>query len=383
MGEVKNWARMLEENTRLQAEMLSRSPVVFKHVALMPDAHLGIGATVGSVIATKGAVIPAAVGVDIGCGMIAVETNIDGHPGYGEMQILHDKVANVIRAGVGARGSWDEPRNAADVWMGKHPPSDRVKGELLTRAASQLGTLGSGNHFVEVCLDESDTVWVVIHSGSRGVGNRLATGHIKIAKDLCLDKGLEHPDLSYFTEGTQQFDGYIEDVLWAQGYALANREVMMDAVLLELFAQFGGNEVSRINCHHNFTQKETHYDEEVWLTRKGAIYAGVGAPGVIPGSMGTKSYITEGLGDVSSYLSSSHGAGRQRSRGAAKRELSMDGEQGLLSYMEGTAWNADGAKALMDEHPLAYKDLDQVMEDQKDLTKPVHTLRAILNYKGT
>ncbi|MCH7706481.1 MAG: RtcB family protein [Chloroflexi bacterium] len=374
---------MLEENTRLQAEMLSRSPVVFKHVALMPDAHLGIGATVGSVIATKGAVIPAAVGVDIGCGMIAVETNIDGHPGYGEMQILHDKVANVIRAGVGARGSWDEPRNAADVWMGKHPPSDRVKGELLTRAASQLGTLGSGNHFVEVCLDESDTVWVVIHSGSRGVGNRLATGHIKIAKDLCLDKGLEHPDLSYFTEGTQQFDGYIEDVLWAQGYALANREVMMDAVLLELFAQFGGNEVSRINCHHNFTQKETHYDEEVWLTRKGAIYAGVGAPGVIPGSMGTKSYITEGLGDVSSYLSSSHGAGRQRSRGAAKRELSMDGEQGLLSYMEGTAWNADGAKALMDEHPLAYKDLDQVMEDQKDLTKPVHTLRAILNYKGT
>lgn len=383
MGEVKNWASMLEENTRLQAEMLSRSPVVFKHVALMPDAHLGIGATVGSVIATKGAVIPAAVGVDIGCGMIAVETNIDGHPGYGEMQILHDKVANVIRAGVGARGSWDEPRNAADVWMGKHPPSDRVKGELLTRAASQLGTLGSGNHFVEVCLDESDTVWVVIHSGSRGVGNRLATGHIKIAKDLCLDKGLEHPDLSYFTEGTQQFDGYIEDVLWAQGYALANREVMMDAVLLELFAQFGGNEVSRINCHHNFTQKETHYDEEVWLTRKGAIYAGVGAPGVIPGSMGTKSYITEGLGDVSSYLSSSHGAGRQRSRGAAKRELSMDGEQGLLSYMEGTAWNADGAKALMDEHPLAYKDLDQVMEDQKDLTKPVHTLRAILNYKGT
>ena len=382
MGEVKNWASMLEDNTRLQAEMLSRSPVVFKHVALMPDAHLGIGATVGSVIATKGAVIPAAVGVDIGCGMIAVETNIDGHPGYGEMQVLHGKVANVIRAGVGARGGWDEPRNATDVWMHKHPPSERVKGELLTRAASQLGTLGSGNHFVEVCLDESDTVWVVIHSGSRGVGNRLATGHIKIAKHLCLDKGLEHADLSYFTEGTQEFDGYIEDVLWAQGYALANREAMMDAVLFELFAQIGGSEMSRINCHHNFTQKETHYGEEVWLTRKGAIYAGAGAPGVIPGSMGTKSYITVGLGDVSSYHSSSHGAGRQRSRGAAKRELSMDGEQGLLSFMEGTAWNADGASALMDEHPLAYKDLDQVMEDQKDLTRPVHTLRAILNYKG-
>ncbi len=383
MGEVKNWASMLEENTRLQAEMLSRSPVVFRHVALMPDAHLGIGATVGSVIATKGAVIPAAVGVDIGCGMIAVETSIDGHPGYGEMQILHDRVAKVIRAGVGARGSWDSPQNTAGVWMDEHAPSDRVKGELLTRAASQLGTLGSGNHFVEVCLDERDTVWVVIHSGSRGVGNRLATGHIKIAKDLCLDKGLEHADLSYFTEDTQEFHEYIEDVLWAQDYALANREAMMDAVLLELFAQFKGNEVSRVNCHHNFTQKEIHYDEEVWLTRKGAIYAGVGVPGVISGSMGTKSYITEGLGETSSYLSSSHGAGRQRSRGAAKRELSIDGEQGLLSYMEGTAWNVAGAKALMDEHPLAYKDLDQVMEDQKDLTKPVHTLRAILNYKGT
>ena len=383
VGEVKNWASVLDENTRLQAEMLSRSPVVFKHVALMPDAHLGIGATVGSVIATKRAVIPAAVGVDIGCGMIAVETSIDGHPGYDEMQVLHTRVAKVIRAGVGARGSWNERRNAAAVWMDKHPPSDRVTGELLTRAASQLGTLGSGNHFVEVCLDERDTVWVVIHSGSRGVGNRLATGHIKIAKDLCLYKGLEHTDLSYFTEGTQEFNEYIGDVLWAQDYALANREAMMDAVLLELFAQFDGSELSRVNCHHNFTQKEIHYGEEVWLTRKGAIYAGAGAPGVIPGSMGTKSYITEGLGNVSSYLSSSHGAGRQRSRGAAKRELAMDGEQGLFSYMEGTAWNSDGAKALMDEHPLAYKDLDQVMEDQKDLTKPVHTLRAILNYKGT
>ena len=383
MAEVKNWASNIDENTRVQAEMLSRSPVVFRHVALMPDAHLGIGATVGSVIATKGAVIPAAVGVDIGCGMIAVETSIDGHPGFSEMQILHGRVAKVIRAGVGARGSWGETRTTANIWMGNHRPSNRVKGELLTRAASQLGTLGAGNHFVEVCLDERATVWVVIHSGSRGVGNRLATGHIKIAKDLCVDKGLEHTDLSYFAEGSREFEEYIEDMLWVQDYALANREAMMDAVLLELFAQFDGSELSRVNCHHNFTLKEKHYGEEVWLTRKGAIHAGVGVPGVIPGSMGTKSYITEGLGEVSSYLSSSHGAGRQRSRGAAKRELSLDGEQGLLSFMEGKAWNADGAKALMDEHPLAYKDLDQVMKDQKDLTRPVHTLRAILNYKGT
>lgn len=380
---VKNWASILDENTRLQAEMLSRSPVIFGHVALMPDAHLGLGATVGSVIATSDAVIPAAVGVDIGCGMIAVQTSLTALDLPNSLQPLHQEVDRAIRSGIGSRGQWSSTPKKANIWMQANPPSDRVTGELLRRALNQFGTLGSGNHFVEVCLDESDHVWVVIHSGSRGVGNILATGHIKVAQELCSGMGLEHRDLSHLTEGATEFDLYIEDMLWAQTYALANREAMMDAVLEQVYRLYGGTEISRTNCHHNFTQRETHFGEEVWLTRKGAIFADAGVPGVIPGSMGTKSYITSGLGNPESYLSSSHGAGRRRSRGAAKRELDLEGSEGLITYMEGVAWNSDKPEALMDEHPLAYKDIDQVMEDQKDLCVPVHVLRAVLNYKGT
>jgi tRNA-splicing ligase RtcB len=195
---------------------------------------------------------------------------------------------------------------------------------------------------------------------------------------------LEDRDLAYLTEGTESFDAYVEDMDWAQRYALTNREFMMDAVLDQVFRFVGqGTEVQRINCHHNFTRREEHYGETVWLTRKGAIFAGVGALGVVPGSMGAATYITSGLGNPASYSSSAHGAGRQRSRGAAKRELDLEGEQGLREYMAGVAWNVEDAKALMDEHPLAYKDIDQVMEDQKDLCRPIHKLRQILNYKGT
>ena len=387
MGEVKNWASLLEENTRLQAEMLSRSPVVWGHVALMPDAHLGLGATVGSVIATKGAIIPAAVGVDIGCGMIAVETSLKKADLPVSLQRLHEQIGRSVPSGIGRRGQRDEIEPRADQWLGENPPSERVTGtELHHRAAVQLGTLGSGNHFVEVCLDEPEKVWVVIHSGSRGVGNRLADMHIRAAKKICREAGveLEDRDLAYLTEGTESFDAYIEDMNWAQGYALTNREFMMDAVLDQLFRFVGqGTEIQRINCHHNFTRREEHYGETIWLTRKGAIFAGVGALGVVPGSMGTATYITRGLGNPESYSSSAHGAGRQRSRRAAKRELELEGDQGLREYMAGVAWNAADAEALMDEHPLAYKDIDQVMEDQKDLCRPIHRLRQILNYKGT
>jgi tRNA-splicing ligase RtcB len=268
--------------------------------------------------------------------------------------------------------------------MESSPPSQRVEGNLLERAYLQLGTLGSGNHFIEVSRDEEAAVWVVVHSGSRGVGNRLAETHIRVAKHLCREAGvaLEDQDLAYLAEGTAEFDAYIEDMQWAQHYAFANREMMMDAVLGQLFRVAPGEETLRINCHHNYSQREVHFGEEVWLTRKGAINAAEGVLGVVPGSMAAATYITVGLGNPEAYSSSAHGAGRQRSRGAAKRELSLDGERGLLRYMEGVAWNSEDAKALLDEHPEAYKDINKVMEDQKDLCEPVHTLHQALNYKG-
>lgn len=381
MAEVKNWASILDENTRRQAEMLSRSAVIAGHVALMPDAHLGMGATVGSVIPTEGAVIPAAVGVDIGCGMIAVETNLRAGQLPDSLHQLHDEISRSVPAGIGPGGGRREPSRPAGLWMVDHPGSDRVQG-MAERACAQLGTLGSGNHFIEVCLDETDTVWVVIHSGSRGVGNRLAVEHIRVAKALCNGVALEDKDLAYFQEGLPEFDAYIRDMLWAQDYALENREQMMDAVLNQLFRLTWGKEVRRINCHHNFTQRETHFGRDVWLTRKGAIDASTGRPGVIPGSMGTRSYITEGLGNPDSYNSSSHGAGRTRSRTAAKKELSIDGPGGLRDRMAGKAWNEAQAEKLLDEHPDAYKDIDQVMEDQQDLCRAVHVLHQVLNFKG-
>ncbi|GAB3898895.1 hypothetical protein GCM10027612_57890 [Microbispora bryophytorum subsp. camponoti] len=248
--------------------------------------------------------------------------------------------------------------------------------------ACQFGTLGSGNHFVEVCLDERDRVWTVLHSGSRGIGNQLATAHINGAKRLMrsLGIGMEDYDLAYFTQGTPEFTAYIEDMLWAQRYAMASR-ARMDRVLGEaLFRVVGaGARVRTINCHHNFTQMETHQGKELWITRKGAIKADTGDEGVIPGSMGTRSYIVRGRGNPLSYNSCSHGAGRRMSRSRAKRELSP---ASLREAMRGRTWNSDRAAALVDEHPEAYKPIDQVMADQKDLVEVRHTLRQVFNYKG-
>ena len=377
MGEVKNWASLLDDSTRLQAETLSRSPIMAGHVALMPDAHWGMGATVGSVIPTLGGVIPAAIGVDIGCGMIAVRTTTELPD---DLTRLHAEIARSVKSGFGKAGTWQDPRKGTEAWFRNNPPSERVKDlKMVENGILQLGTLGSGNHFIEVNKDEEDRAWVVIHSGSRGVGNRLAVHHINIAKELCKQDAveLEDQDLAFLSEPSPEFDDYIEDMQWAQKYARHNRETMMDAVLDQLYRFAGGEEVQRINCHHNFTEQEVHFGYTVWLTRKGAIRSGEGELGVVPGSMAIGTYITEGLGNPDSYLSSAHGAGRQMSRGQAKRTLSVDGVDGLRALMENIAWDHENAQALLDEHPLAYKSLDAVMEDQKDLCRPIHRLRPV------
>jgi tRNA-splicing ligase RtcB (3'-phosphate/5'-hydroxy nucleic acid ligase) len=387
---VLSWASELDEGTLQQAAKTARLPFVAGHVALMPDAHIGLGATIGSVIPTQGAIVPAAVGVDIGCGMIAVETPLTSHALPDDLRGLHDRIARAVPAGVGQghkghKGRWtemDEPR--AKHWPTIQPATE-LPDRLRTKSVSQFGTLGSGNHFVEVCLDERDHVWVVLHSGSRGVGNELATQHIATAKGVMkqLFIHLEDPSLAYLVEGTPEFDAYIADMLWAQDYALGNREAMMDAVLHELAEELDLDpldELARINCHHNYSAREEHHGREVWLTRKGAIRARTGDRGVIPGSMGTRSYIVKGLGNPASYRSCSHGAGRRLSRTAARRTLDVEG---LRRQMAGKAWNERSAKQLLDEDPRSYKDIDQVMADQADLVEVEHTLGQILNYKGT
>ena len=379
---VRIWGTDIDPEAVRQAERTARLPIMAGDVALMPDAHVGIGATVGSVIPTENAIIPAAVGVDIGCGMIAVETDLNAEDLPDDLQPLVNQFGRSIPAGVGkARNlggtgtSEQRATNRARKWMAEHP--HELPDGLDRTALSQLGTLGSGNHFLEVCLDERDIAWVVLHSGSRGVGNKLAGRHIKLARTQEL--ALEDRDLAYFMEGTVEFSDYVSDMLWAQRYALQNRELMMDAALGDVFGAIGqGHEVRRINCHHNFAQREQQGERQLWITRKGAIRAAEGDLGVIPGSMGTRSYIVRGLGKPESYMSSSHGAGRRMSRGQAKRELT---QESLIEAMKGKAWNRD-AKGLLDEHPLAYKDIDQVMEDQKDLVDVVHTLHQVANYKG-
>lgn len=381
---VLSWASDLEEQAMQQALRSSRLPFLAGPLALMPDAHFGMGATIGSVIPTKGAIIPAAVGVDIGCGMIALETSLTSQALPENLSELMPLIEQGIPAGVGkGHDSWDNNGVNVEQALGGWPAGPQLSSKQKSTAISQFGTLGSGNHFVEVCLDERDVVWIVLHSGSRGIGNQLATGHIKVAKktmDLMFIK-LEDPDLAYFVEGTLEFQQYMSDLLWAQDYAACNRGIMLNAAHGALSSVLGSNVpvASRINCHHNYTAKEHHHGKDIWVTRKGAIKADVGDLGVIPGSMGTRSYIVEGLGNPSSYNSCSHGAGRRMSRSRAKKEL----DRGVfVDQMRGKTWNHARYDTLIDEAPLAYKDIDQVMEDQKDLVKIRHTLSQIFNYKG-
>lgn len=388
-----SWASEIDDGTIRQAERTARLPIVTGHVALMSDAHFGMGATVGSVIPTKGAIIPAAVGVDIGCGMIAMETSLSATDLPDSLEALMPKISRAVPAGVGQ--GHEHSTRRSDTWLRDHRPASTLDPKQAKTAGDQLGTLGSGNHFAEICLDERDRVWLVLHSGSRGIGNQLAQGHIKGARQLAkdLELRLEDPDLAYFLEGTPGFDHYIADMLWAQDYALENREAMMVAFANEFFKFVGtGRQTRKINCHHNFTQREkfpsvvaafggieTRDLRDVWITRKGAIKADKGDFGVIPGSMGTRSYIVEGLGNHLSWNSCSHGAGRRMSRGEAKRTFTIED---LAKQMEGKVWLHDKATALLDEIPTSYKDIDQVMADQADLVRVEHTLHQILNYKG-
>ena len=379
-----NWASILEEGTREQAMTTATMPFIYPHLALMPDAHLGMGATVGSVIPTLGAIMPAAVGVDIGCGMIAVRTQFTGGELPGERRPLREAIERDVPLSAGAANRdvrRDHTRERLDVLTRKAGDAGFDPASYAGRWELQLGTLGSGNHFIEVTLDEEDRVWLFLHSGSRGVGNKIAQHHIAVARKLCEQwwVTLPHKDLAYLAQGTDEFWAYIREMRWAQEYALLNREEMMDRVVA-CFAQLVGADVERqeeINCHHNYTEQERHFGREVWLSRKGAIDASAGRPGLIPGSMGTASYVVSGLGNALALNSAPHGAGRAYSRSKARRTFSHDE---LRAAMVGIEYR--DTDAFIDEIPQAYKDIDQVMADAADLVEVRHTLHQIVNVKG-
>lgn len=374
----------IEPQAMEQLLNISEMPFVFRHLAVMPDCHLGKGATVGSVIATKGAIIPAAVGVDIGCGMIAVKTKFFAKDLPDNLEETRNGIERRIPLGAGSKNqkiTETAEKRIADLTNKTDEDYSKVQ-----EWATALGTLGSGNHFIEISLDENNQVWIVLHSGSRGIGNKLAMKNIKIAQKLMDDMfiTLKDKDLAYLIEKTPEFETYIRDLLWAQDFALANREEMMDRVMTEisyLFFKENGHqkemELERINCHHNFTQQEDHFGQNVWLTRKGAIQMRAGQMGVIPGSMGTRSYIVSGLANPMSFNSAPHGAGRRFSRTEARRQFNMEDFEKAMVGIE-----CRHSTELIDELPGAYKDVDLVIEQSKELVSIVHTLKQIVNIKG-
>jgi tRNA-splicing ligase RtcB len=377
----------IEPQAKQQLQNIAEMPFVFHHVAVMPDCHLGKGATVGSVIATKGAVIPAAVGVDVGCGMVAVKTKFFAEDLPDNLDKLRSGIERRIPLGAGAGSGNKNLTDTARERVLKLKSIARDDYEKVDKNwTSALGSLGSGNHFIEICLDENKQVWVVLHSGSRGIGNRLATKHIKIAQKLMDENSvsLKDRDLAYLLENTPEFEAYIADLLWAQDFALLNREEMMDRVMKELsytFYKEDGHqseiELERINCHHNFTQPEMHFGNEVWITRKGAIQMKKDQKGIIPGSMGTRSYIVSGLENPYSYNSAPHGAGRRLSRTEAKRQYTL---KDLEAAMGNISFRL--SKSLIDEIPMAYKNIDEVMENSRELVQVEHVLQQIVNIKG-
>ncbi len=378
----------IEPGAIQQIRNISDMPFIFNHVAVMPDCHVGKGATVGTVIATKGAIIPAAVGVDIGCGMIAVKTNLKRADLPDDLSGIRKGIDRRIPLSAGGQNQKITASAQKRIAELEEMAGDRVTffDMLMPGWRMGLGSLGSGNHFIEITLDEEGTVWAFLHSGSRGIGNKIATHHIEIAQLLMKQYHitLVDRDLAYFGEGTRHFDEYISDMRWAQHFALLNREEMMDRVLTELsYSLFGedGHQkefaLERINCHHNFTQMENHMGQNVWLTRKGAILASEGTYGLIPGSMGTASYVVKGKGNVMSFNSAPHGAGRNFSRTEARKRITMEE---LEKAMEGKEWNH--STAFIDEAPSAYKDIDVVIENAKELVEVVHTFTQIINMKG-
>jgi tRNA-splicing ligase RtcB (3'-phosphate/5'-hydroxy nucleic acid ligase) len=394
---IKAWVEgvQLEAEAQDQLVNVAKLPIVFKWVAAMPDVHWGLGATVGSVVPTIGAIIPAAVGVDIGCGMCAVKTSLKADQLPDNLKGIRSSIERGVphgrtdRGGRGDRGAWTNPPERNETAFktldaGYRKLTDKHPG--LSRNAhpiNQLGTLGTGNHFIEVCLDEDQHVWFMLHSGSRGVGNRIGTHFIELAKRDMRKHNRNLPDenLAYLTEGAEHFDDYVEAVGWAQDYARLNRACMMAAVIQAVrdtphVPEFKA-ELLAVNCHHNYVAKETHYGEEVFVTRKGAVRAGKGELGIIPGSMGARSYIVRGKGHEESFCSCSHGAGRAMSRTQAKKRFSIKDH---IAATEGVECRKD--KDVIDETPGAYKDIDAVMEAQKDLVEVVHTLKQIVCVKG-
>jgi len=382
---LMNWASILEPDVREQAERTAAMPFIYPHLALMPDAHLGKGATVGSVIPTLGAIMPAAVGVDIGCGMMAVRTQFTGADmgERGDLASLRVAIENAIPL---SAGKYNEavrqaPETAARIADLEAKDGADSAGRIAPNLRLQLGSLGSGNHFIEITLDERGRVWLFLHSGSRGVGHRLAVQHIRAARAECTKWwiSLPDPDLAYLVEGTAEFGAYIRDLRWAQHFAALNRQEMMDRVA-SCLGEWIGQPVLRaetVACHHNYTEREKHFGKQVWLSRKGAIDATKGTLGLIPGSMGTASYIVAGKGNRLALSSSPHGAGRAYGRRAAERTFTR---AQLDAAMEGIEWRH--TDAFLDEIPAAYKPIDQVMADAADLVEVRHTLRQIINVKG-
>lgn len=384
---VAVWTGDLEASARAQLENVARLPIVHHHVAAMPDVHTGIGATVGSVIATRAAIIPAAVGVDIGCGMIAARLSLDASAlDEKNLRRIFDQISHDVPVGFEQhREGWAPPATRKFA-AGLREITEAHPG-LLKRIGRnsdwvrQLGTLGGGNHFIEVCLDESQRVWLMLHSGSRGIGNAIGRYFIELARREAERQQLRLPDrdLAWFGEGTPAFADYVAAVHWAQDYAAANRAAMVDLVLGALrrhLPPFGiTGEV--VNCHHNYVAHERHYGADVWVTRKGAVRAGTGELAIIPGSMGARSYIVRGRGNPESFESCAHGAGRRMSRTQAGKAFN---ERDLARETEGIVCRKD--RGVIDEIPSAYKDIDAVMANQSDLVEAVHTLKQVLCVKG-
>jgi tRNA-splicing ligase RtcB (3'-phosphate/5'-hydroxy nucleic acid ligase) len=397
---VKMWTQgvPIEAEALQQLDNAARLPIVFKHVAAMPDVHYGIGATIGSVIPTIKAIIPAAVGVDIGCGMIACKTSLNARDLPDSLATLRSEIEKAVPHGMtpkqfrrdGAnrdKGSWETPPNEADAaWAQLVDEFEAICVDYPrlknTNNHRHMGTLGGGNHFIEICLDEQGGVWIMLHSGSRGVGNAIGTHFIELAKkDAELhQRNLPDQDLAYFEEGAQYFGDYVRGVGWAQKFARLNREVMMQRVigaLRKVISKPFETHLEAVNCHHNYVQKETHFGQEVFVTRKGAVSAKAGELGIIPGSMGAKSFIVRGKGNVDSFMSCSHGAGRSMSRTKAKKLFTIADQ---IKATEGVECRKDAD--VIDEIPMAYKDIDAVMEAQKDLVEVVYTLKQVVCVKG-
>jgi tRNA-splicing ligase RtcB len=385
---VKVYTGEIEASARQQLVNVSKLPIVHHHVAAMPDVHAGIGATVGSVVATHRAIIPAAVGVDIGCGMIATRTSLKaGDLDEGRLKKVFDQISRDVPVGreqhkdARALTAQAKPfQRSLQRILDKHPTLEK-RFPRTQNWVQQMGTLGGGNHFIEICVDEASDVWAMLHSGSRGIGNAIGTHFIELARRDAERRQLVLPDrdLAYFEEGAEHFDDYVEAVGWAQGYAAANRDAMTDLVLEALRRHLPPFRVTSevVNCHHNYVEREHHYGKDVWVTRKGAIRAGAGDLGIIPGSMGARSYIVRGRGSEESFQSSAHGAGRRMSRTQAQKTFTT---RDVAEQTAGVVCRKDSG--VIDEIPGAYKSIDEVMENQRDLVETLHTLKQVVCVKG-